>query len=252
MVKMTEEQKAQRMAARRRAEAEAEEARELRREAKRREWVEKSMYLTYDEMMAGMPCRGCGEILWDGKGKPFVPINNRTEEDQREIDEAEAKFQELHPDCHEGRWSMPASSTLHCHLCCPSSPMSPTQREKIRNLFSVTVSPRSLNRWELTLTCDHVVETTANKESTYPFGYTWRCDQCGRPRGIISRRMLGPTEVPEEPGPKSLTATEQRRRETLRRNLAKVQAELASLEAKAAAAEAKEGGHAPRSVPTPR
>jgi hypothetical protein len=147
MVKMTEEQKAQRMAARRRAEAEAEEAGELRREAKRREWVEKSMYLTYDEMMAGMPCRGCGEILWDGKGKPFVPINNRTEEDQREIDEAEAKFQELHPDCHEGSWSMQASSTLHCHLCCPSSPMSPTQREKIRNLFSVTVSPRSLNRW---------------------------------------------------------------------------------------------------------
>ena len=37
MVKMIEEQKAQRIAARRRAEAEAEEARELRREAKRRE-----------------------------------------------------------------------------------------------------------------------------------------------------------------------------------------------------------------------
>ena len=72
MVKMTEEQKAQRMAARRRAEAEAEEARELRREAKRREWLEKSMYLTYDEMMSGMPCRGCGEILWDGKGDPVT------------------------------------------------------------------------------------------------------------------------------------------------------------------------------------
>ena len=141
MVKMTEEQRAERIAKRRRAEAEAAEARELQREVKRREWVEKGMYLTYEEMMAGIACRACGEILWDGKGKPFIPINNRTEEDQREIDEAEAKFGERHLDCREGNWSIQASSMLHCHFCCPPPPMSPIQRDKIRSLFSGTVSP---------------------------------------------------------------------------------------------------------------
>ena len=104
MVKMTEEQRVEGAAKRRRPQAEAAEARELQREVKRREWVEKGMYLTYEEMMAGIACRACGESLWDGKGKPFVPINNRTEDEQCEIEEAEAKFGERHPDCREGNW----------------------------------------------------------------------------------------------------------------------------------------------------
>ena len=97
------------------------------------------------------------------------------------------------------------------------------------------VSPLSLNRWELTLTCDHAMETTANKDHTPTFGYTWRCDKCGQLRGIISQRLLGPVEVPEEPGPKPLTASDAR---PSRRNLDR-QAELTALEAKAAAAEDK-------------
>jgi hypothetical protein len=161
MVKMTEEQRAEGAAKRRRAEAT--EARELQREVKRREWVEKGMYLTYEEMVAGMACRACGEILWDGRGKPFIPINNLTEEEQCELNQAEAKVGERHLDCREGNWRIQGSSTLHCNLCCPPAPMSATQREKIRSLFSWTVSPRTLHRWELTLTCDHAVETTAKR-----------------------------------------------------------------------------------------
>jgi hypothetical protein len=152
MVKMTEEQRAERAAKRRRAEAEAAEARQLQREVNRREWAEKGMYLTYEEMMAGMACRACGEILCDGKGKPVIPINNLIQEEQCEIDDAEAKFGERHPDCREGNWRIQGSQTQHCNVCCPPPPMSATQREKIRSLFSWTVSPRILNRWELTLT----------------------------------------------------------------------------------------------------
>ena len=89
MAQLTEEQKAQRAAARRRtalAEGDA-----LRRERKRREGDANGTQLTRDEIEAGVACRGCGQPSIDALGD-WPPLMKLTEDEKRENDAAQADF----------------------------------------------------------------------------------------------------------------------------------------------------------------
>ncbi|MGE0307165.1 MAG: hypothetical protein AB7Q27_15560 [Acidimicrobiia bacterium] len=118
MAKLTEEQKAQRAATRRRNEALAAEVEHERREAKHKEWRETGAYLTREELEAGEACRGCGLPGMDRLGDWPRP-KDRTPEQQAAYDAAEADFRDRHPDCRSHRWSMSGSRSTHCGSCCP-------------------------------------------------------------------------------------------------------------------------------------
>src|SRR5690242_6373206 len=65
--------------------------------------------LTYEQLAAGTPCRGCGQDVlargeppsWLGKGTMYL-----TDEERAAYDADEAAFKERHPCCHALRWRM--------------------------------------------------------------------------------------------------------------------------------------------------
>jgi hypothetical protein len=95
--------------------------------------------LTYEQMMAGEPCRGCGLELvtlgespsWVGKGTLYF-----TDEEKAAYAAAEQAFEERHPCCHALRWSMEGSGISHCSRCCPPHPMSPGQVRRIAQILN--------------------------------------------------------------------------------------------------------------------
>ncbi|MDK3258176.1 hypothetical protein [Blastococcus capsensis] len=82
MAQLTEEQKAQRAAARRGTTLAAEED-ALRRERKRREWDADGTQLTRDEIEAGVGCRGCGQPSIDALGD-WPLLMKLTDDEKRE------------------------------------------------------------------------------------------------------------------------------------------------------------------------
>lgn len=184
---LSEEQKQSRAEARRLTAALKEEAQAHRREAKQRDWREKDMYLTRDQAAAGEPCRGCGLPVIDNLGG-WPPLMKLTDQEQQEYDAAQAQFRELHPECHESRWSTEGSRASHCFLCCPPIPISDAQRETIRRLMG-SFSPRreeELDIWTRTLTCGHKVEQSVHHANSGPSFSTQWCPECEITRGVVS------------------------------------------------------------------
>lgn len=190
LMALSEEQKQSRAEARRLTAALKEEAQAHRREAKQREWHEKYMYLTREEAAAGEPCRGCGLAVIDNLGS-WPPLMHLADDERRDRDAAEARYRELHPDCHSHRWSMEGSRAAHCGLCCPPLPLSPSQIENIsRILNSATRRETELDVWALTLTCGHRAERSVHHTQRSWVGSTTTCPECVVTRGILTSERI--------------------------------------------------------------
>lgn len=187
---LTEEQKQSRAETRQRNEALRAEAEALRHEAKRREWHEREMFLTRDQAAAGEPCRACGLPVIDGLGS-WPPLMHLTEHERADHDVTEAKFKQLHPDCHAHRWSMEGSRSTHCGLCCPPLPLSPSQIETVSRILSGHVSrEEELDIWALDLTCAHRTEHSVHHTQRYWIAATVLCPECRVTRGIVSSERV--------------------------------------------------------------
>ncbi|SER53003.1 hypothetical protein SAMN05443377_1026 [Propionibacterium cyclohexanicum] len=192
---LTDEQKAARAAKRRMTNALKEEARAHRDEARRREWVEKGMYLTREEAAAGEPCRGCGLPVIDNLGS-WRGTMYLTREERIEYDEAEARFKERHPDCGSHRWSMSGSRATHCGYCCPPIPFSDAQLEAVARIFrNSKTREEDLDIWERTLTCGHTVQQTVHHTNSGPSFSTQHCADCGVTRGVVSSEKIVTAET---------------------------------------------------------
>ncbi|MGN6330319.1 MAG: hypothetical protein ACTHOD_01550 [Motilibacteraceae bacterium] len=186
MAKLTEEQTAQRAAARRRSAALAAEEYALRNEHKRQEWDANGTRLTRAEMEAGVPCRGCGRPIIDGLGD-WPPLMKLTEQEKREYDAAQADFAARHRDCRGHRWSMSGSRALHCGYCCPPPPLSERQLERLSTLLRASrPDSAELRTWRLTLTCDHVIDVQQHKSHAEWTTNVRHCPTCKQTRGVVT------------------------------------------------------------------
>lgn len=93
--------------------------------------------LTWEQYLAGEPCRGCGRpmgdaTLWSGSGKGLIHLS---EEERAQYDSEEQPFKVRHADCHAHRWTVGGSLKTHCGKCCPPPPMSPEQTARIATLL---------------------------------------------------------------------------------------------------------------------
>lgn len=130
MTKLTEEQRSQRAATRRRKEALIAEDVYERDEAKRLEWQTNGTRLTRKELEAGVACRGCGLPIVDRLGS-WPAHSQLTPEERVEYDAAAADYRARHGDCHAHRWTMSGSRTQHCGFCCPPpTPQPRTDRQR--------------------------------------------------------------------------------------------------------------------------
>jgi hypothetical protein len=90
--------------------------------------------LTYEELVANVPCRGCGRP-WQGGPSLPAGTNNYTDKDRAAAAAEDAEFKRLHPDCHAGRQSISRSGINHCLACCPTPPMSMQTLENVTAIF---------------------------------------------------------------------------------------------------------------------
>ena len=100
-------------------------------------YVGKVQRLTWEQYLAGEPCRGFGRpmrdaTLWSGSGKGLIHLS---EEERAQYDSEEQHFKVRHADCHTHRWTVGGSLTTHCGKCCPPPPMSPEQTARIATLL---------------------------------------------------------------------------------------------------------------------
>lgn len=75
--------------------------------------------LTYDEMLAGRACHGCG--------RPLIPRRKRRDDNEA--------FLAKHLHCHSSKWTMQYADVKHCSKCCPPPPMSEQQVDQIANIL---------------------------------------------------------------------------------------------------------------------
>lgn len=225
---LTEDQKRERAEKRRLTAALKEEEQAHRREAQRREWQVKDMYLTRDQAAAGEPCRGCGLPVIDNLG-PWAPLMHLTDQERVDHDFADAIFKGLHPDCRSHRWSMQGSRTTHCGLCCPPLPLSASQFERIARILNGHVRrEEELDIWALDLTCGHRTEHSGQHTQRNWVGSTVLCGECGVIRGVVASERI--IEAADR------AAEVKRKRET---EVAKAEKEVAKAESAAAAAREK-------------
>ena len=147
-------------------------------EAKRKERGDDDPQLTYEAYAAGEPCRACGRTLL---GEPALGTD---EESLALIDADNAEFRAEHTACNMGVWRLENNRVEHCHLCCPFPPLSPTQRDELRQLLyppSLRVDRSAI--WRVELTCQHV-ETLAWHSPLY-VEPTVQCTECALIRGVV-------------------------------------------------------------------
>ena len=191
MAKLSEEEKVRRATNRRRHAAVLAEEEDARQTRKCQEWVANGTYLSRAELEARVPCRGCGQPIIDDLGQ-WPPLIELDDGQKREYEAADAAFKSRHPDCNSSRWSMAGSRTTHCSFCCPPPPLSERQIQKIKAIL--TSSPRpdpgDLDRWTLTLTCDHVVEKRQHSSNRAWSQSVEHCPTCDRTRGVVTKERL--------------------------------------------------------------
>lgn len=236
MAKPSAEEKERRAINRRRKAALTAEADAIRNEVKRREWVENGTRLTREELLAGVPCRGCGLAIIDGLGdRPG--LMKMTEDERAEYEASEADFAVRHPDCRAARWSMSGSRTTHCSFCCPPPPLSEEQIESISTILKYSgVDPAELDTWRLDLTCEHVVDKAQHNTNTYWSCSTVFCGECSQIRGIVISVKLPPGPVRRTAESRRLAAQiqaaleeqekHQKKADSARRRLAELENEL--------------------------
>ncbi|MBB5808924.1 hypothetical protein F4560_008692 [Saccharothrix ecbatanensis] len=109
---------------------------------------------------------------------------------------AEAEYNRRHADCRSHRWTLQGSRATHCGYCCPPPPLSEEQVATIREIFnSNKPDPSELDTWQLTLTCDHLVEATQHHTNTYWYRSVTNCPECQQVRGIVSSVKLPPGDA---------------------------------------------------------
>lgn len=173
------------------------ESRAQRSEARNREWAEKEMYLSREELIAGKPCHGCGLPVVDDHGN-WSPSLYRSDKEQIEYDVAEARYREMHTECGSHPWSMSGSRTMHCGYCCPPPPISESQRATLARLFQNSASrAEDLDIWEYTLTCGHTVQKSSLYTNPVPAFTTTRCEPCGMTRGVVSSEKISDADSRE-------------------------------------------------------
>ncbi|MCX5206886.1 hypothetical protein OG897_36485 [Streptomyces sp. NBC_00237] len=197
MAKLTEEQRARRAATRARRKAlAAEESHRQDRERSAR-WRREGKPLSWAEYIAGVPCRGCGEPMHDGRGNR-PSLANLTKDQRSDYEALEERFQQRHADCQGGRWGISESWVSHCFQCCPTPPMSPQQWKTFLKLTSSGPSPEERKKyqdaWELTLTCDHVITFAQHRDNTYAPALAM-CPDCNTHRGVIHSERIGPAHT---------------------------------------------------------
>lgn len=186
MAKLTEDQKAAPALTRKRNEAVRAEGEHARQQAKKRDWEEQRLRLTYEELVAREPCRGCGEAILDGL-EPFPGTMYLTPEQKVEYEAREAAYKERHGECRAHRWSMGGSRHRHCGFCCPPPPLSPQQIEDLTKLMAgwKKPDPKEMDTWELTLRCDHAVHKVMHHSNQHVYASVVDCPECGEPRGSL-------------------------------------------------------------------
>ena len=141
------------------------------------------LQLPYEAYAAGEACRACGRALL---GEPALGAD---EESLALIDSDNAEFRAEHAACNMGVWRLEDNRVEHCHLCCPFPPLSPAQRDELRQLLY----PPSLHidrsaTWRVELTCQHV-ETLAGHSPRY-VEPTVQCTECAVIRGVVQAVRL--------------------------------------------------------------
>lgn len=194
---LTNEQKAARAARREMKKALEAESRAHRSEARNREWAEKEMYLSWEELIAGKPCQGCGLPVVDDQGG-WSSLLHRSDKEQVEYDVAEARYRDMHAECGSHRWSISGSRTKHCGYCCPPPPISESQRATLARIFQNSATrAEDLHIWECTLTCGHTVQKSSHYTHPEPAFTTTRCEPCGMTRGVVSSEKISDAESRE-------------------------------------------------------
>lgn len=209
---MSEEEKAQRRAARAEQRRIAEmiqieerarqaEAAAARRHAKYEQYKRDGLLPTRESLrVGGTPCPGCGKPYIDGAGS-WPPQMKITADELAAQQTMEAEFRRIHAECDKqfgGRgWTYEGSRTSHCWECCPFPPMSDSQIEAISRLLA----PRddawrrtNLNVWRVTLRCGHSVEREVNRDQKQcmPNRYSApMCPECHEYRAEESTVLLG-------------------------------------------------------------
>ncbi|GAA3626039.1 hypothetical protein GCM10022419_134510 [Nonomuraea rosea] len=135
MAKLTDAQRQERALNRARKAALEAEERDRRREEQRRRSREETR-LSQEELQAGVLCPGCGEPINDQLGN-WPPPAQMSEEEQRQRDEADARYRERHDQCDSPvRWSTAGSRAEHCLYCCPPPPLNPQAARALLQLIS--------------------------------------------------------------------------------------------------------------------
>lgn len=195
MAKLTEEQRAQRAAARARREAFAAEEEDRLENERREKWRREGTRLSWEEYRAGVACRGCGEPMYDGLGD-WPGLMYLTDEQKCDHDAMEERFRELHPNCKSSRWSVEESRVSHCCWCCPPPPLGPKKLQELSKLVksfpSYEERKKDLDAWRLTLTCGHGVDYIQHREDSYVSASVVDCPECQARRGIVHSERIGP------------------------------------------------------------
>jgi hypothetical protein len=88
--------------------------------------------LTWEELVGGVPCQGCGQpILGDETSQRDRELWADYRERRKPIDE---EFRLRHPD-HGLSWTV-GSGPIHCSRCCPPPPLSPEQIAHISRILN--------------------------------------------------------------------------------------------------------------------
>ena len=82
--------------------------------------------LTYEEMLAGVACRACGQ--------PVMPIPGSTKPGRRKRWPIDSHRKQL--DCRGGSWRVANSPFVHCARHCPPPPISAATAERIVRLLN--------------------------------------------------------------------------------------------------------------------
>jgi hypothetical protein len=255
---MTEEQKAERRAARAeqrlvaemlQAEEQARRAKAagMRRQAKHEQYEASGVLPTRESLrVGGLPCPGCGKPYIDGSGGwPAQP----TSDELAKKEAAEAEFRQIHAACDKQfgtrGWSYGGSRTSHCWECCPFPPLSDPQLATVRQHCAPTRDEawrkHTLNVWRVTLRCGHTFERTVNKDNRNysPNRYIApMCPTCGDYRAERSTELVGPlSEQRQDNSPstpprvtKAQVSRERRKLRELQQQVAESQRRLGMLE----------------------
>jgi hypothetical protein len=195
VAKLTEDQRQQRAAKRAQKKALEAEAEDQRQRERSERWEREHTRLTWEEFVAGEPCRGCGQPMSDRLGS-WSPLMKTSEAEKQEYDKVEHQFRVQHPDCRAIRWGISGSHVTHCGFCCPPPPLGPKLIEKLGRLMSSWPSheerKKDLDAWKLTLRCDHSITHIQHRDNNYVSNSVVDCPDCGERRGVVHSERVGP------------------------------------------------------------